>query len=48
MTKAELDKGELLTADNAIDTTTGTIKLKATFRTGMRGCGRASSLTPGC
>ncbi len=29
--KAELDKGELLTVDNAIDTSTGTIKLKATF-----------------
>jgi membrane fusion protein, multidrug efflux system len=27
----ELDKGTLLTPDNTIDTTTGTIKLKATF-----------------
>jgi len=27
--KTELDRGELLTADNTIDTTTGTIKLKA-------------------
>ena len=27
----ELDRGELLTPDNTIDTTTGTIKLKATF-----------------
>jgi multidrug efflux system membrane fusion protein len=29
--KTELDHGELLTLDNAIDATTGTIKLKATF-----------------
>ena len=29
--KTLLDKGTLLTPDNAIDTTTGTIKLKATF-----------------
>jgi membrane fusion protein, multidrug efflux system len=29
--KAELDHGTLLTIDNAIDSTTGTIKLKATF-----------------
>src|SRR3984885_12178188 len=29
--KAELDRGVLLTPDNTIDTTTGTIKLKATF-----------------
>jgi multidrug efflux system membrane fusion protein len=29
--KAELDSGTLLTIDNAIDSTTGTIKLKATF-----------------
>lgn len=29
--KTELDKGTLLTLDNAIDSTTGTIKLKATF-----------------
>ena len=29
--KTELDQGDLLTPDNAIDTTTGTIKLKATF-----------------
>ena len=29
--KTELDQGTLLTPDNAIDTTTGTIKLKATF-----------------
>jgi multidrug efflux system membrane fusion protein len=29
--KTELDRGTLLTIDNAIDTTTGTIKLKATF-----------------
>ncbi len=30
--KTELSQGELLTPDNAIDTTTGTIKLKASFR----------------
>jgi multidrug efflux system membrane fusion protein len=29
--KTELDRGTLLTIDNAIDTATGTIKLKATF-----------------
>jgi multidrug efflux system membrane fusion protein len=29
--KTELDRGVLLTPDNTIDTTTGTIKLKATF-----------------
>ncbi|MDR3538508.1 MAG: efflux RND transporter periplasmic adaptor subunit [Acetobacteraceae bacterium] len=29
--KIELDRGTLLTVDNAIDATTGTIKLKATF-----------------
>ncbi|HEX3989840.1 MAG TPA: efflux RND transporter periplasmic adaptor subunit, partial [Acetobacteraceae bacterium] len=29
--KTELDSGTLLTIDNAIDSTTGTIKLKATF-----------------
>jgi multidrug efflux system membrane fusion protein len=29
--KTELDRGVLLTADNTIDATTGTIKLKATF-----------------
>jgi multidrug efflux system membrane fusion protein len=29
--KTELDRGTLLTVDNAIDTSTGTIKLKATF-----------------
>ena len=29
--KTELDQGTLLTPDNTIDTTTGTIKLKATF-----------------
>jgi multidrug efflux system membrane fusion protein len=29
--KTELDRGTLLTVDNAIDSTTGTIKLKATF-----------------
>jgi multidrug efflux system membrane fusion protein len=29
--KTELDNGTLLTPDNAIDTTTGTIRLKATF-----------------
>jgi multidrug efflux system membrane fusion protein len=29
--KAELDRGTLLTVDNAIDTSTGTIKLKAIF-----------------
>ena len=29
--KTELDQGTLLTPDNAIDPTTGTIKLKATF-----------------
>jgi multidrug efflux system membrane fusion protein len=29
--KTELDRGTLLTPDNTIDTTTGTIKLKATF-----------------
>ncbi len=29
--KTELDRGTLLTIDNAIDSTTGTIKLKATF-----------------
>jgi multidrug efflux system membrane fusion protein len=29
--KTELDQGTLLTPDNSIDTTTGTIKLKATF-----------------
>jgi multidrug efflux system membrane fusion protein len=29
--KTELDRGTLLTADNTIDATTGTIKLKATF-----------------
>ncbi len=29
--KTELDRGALLTVDNAIDATTGTIKLKATF-----------------
>jgi membrane fusion protein, multidrug efflux system len=29
--KTELDQGVLLTPDNAIDTTTGTIRLKATF-----------------
>ena len=29
--KTELDQGTLLTVDNAIDPTTGTIKLKATF-----------------
>jgi membrane fusion protein, multidrug efflux system len=30
--KTELDRGVLLTPDNTIDTTTGTIKLKATFQ----------------
>jgi multidrug efflux system membrane fusion protein len=29
--KTELDRGTLMTVDNAIDSTTGTIKLKATF-----------------
>jgi multidrug efflux system membrane fusion protein len=29
--KAELDRGTLMTVDNVIDSTTGTIKLKATF-----------------
>jgi multidrug efflux system membrane fusion protein len=29
--KSELDRGTLMTVDNAIDSTTGTIKLKATF-----------------
>ena len=29
--KTELDRGTLLTIDNSIDSTTGTIKLKATF-----------------
>jgi membrane fusion protein, multidrug efflux system len=37
----ELDQGTLLTADNAIDSTTGTIKLKATFPN------QASHLWPG-
>lgn len=32
----ELDRGALLTPDNTIDTTTGTIKLKATFRNAYR------------
>jgi multidrug efflux system membrane fusion protein len=34
--KTELDRGVLLTPDNAIDTTTGTIKLKATFPNARR------------
>src|SRR5580692_1654444 len=34
--KAELDRGVLLTPDNTIDTTTGTIKLKATFTNAHR------------
>ena len=37
----ELDRGTLLTVDNAIDATTGTIKLKATFPN------EASHLWPG-
>jgi len=39
--KTELDRGTLLTIDNSIDSTTGTIKLKATFRN------EASHLWPG-
>jgi membrane fusion protein, multidrug efflux system len=39
--KTELDRGTLLTADNAIDSTTGTIKLKAAFPN------EASHLWPG-
>jgi multidrug efflux system membrane fusion protein len=34
--KTELDRGVLLTADNSIDATTGTIKLKATFANTQR------------
>jgi multidrug efflux system membrane fusion protein len=34
--KTELDRGTLLTPDNMIDTTTGTIKLKATFPNARR------------
>nr|WP_294528009.1 efflux RND transporter periplasmic adaptor subunit [uncultured Rhodopila sp.] len=34
--KTELDRGVLLTADNSIDATTGTIKLKATFANKQR------------
>jgi multidrug efflux system membrane fusion protein len=39
--KTELDRGTLLTVDNAIDSATGTIKLKATFPN------EASHLWPG-
>ena len=44
----ELAQGTLLTPDNAIDTTTGTIRLKATFANQEHSCGRANSSARDC
>ena len=38
-------RGRVTFVDNAVDTTTGTIRLKATFRNDENGSGRASSST---
>ena len=39
------ESGTLTFIDNNVDMTTGTIKLKGTFRTRTASCGRASSST---
>jgi multidrug efflux system membrane fusion protein len=45
--KVKLATGKVVTIDNQIDTTTGTVKLKAGFRTRTR-CSRTSSSTFAC
>jgi multidrug efflux system membrane fusion protein len=46
--KQKISEGSLLSLDNQIDTTTGTIKLKARFTTRTMPCSRTSSSTPVC
>jgi multidrug efflux system membrane fusion protein len=46
--KQLLGKGRLNALDNAIDTTTGTVKAKAAFANAEGGCSPTSSSTSGC
>ena len=46
--KTQLSQGELLTTDNMIDATTGTIRLKSVFANSDNSYGRANSSTCGC